>query len=318
MWFSLQAFTIHSNTPISVKHKLNNSKIYEGSLLTFSGSIDNGPRKRLSNVSDVPDSRGTMTFNLPRSMHWIFGLDHKANYCCYSLLQLNEGDAVHLSLSPQSSGNLAHLFFPVFKPQHYAHSLPDRLCSMPGFPLLFFWIDSHYRPCLFLTCLTCLCLGKLLFFGWLGLCLLLACFPSTWFFQSWIYSLHGLSKTGLIACGELLWGLLFLGINFTFCFKLSLCSIKLSIKYTSAVCVLHLGPALTFALSDFLVCSGIMKNSRGQLRSKAVALEGHSHQWFTVAVLNDEMLHAVQGLCQILLLFAGCLTPRPLSHVIDG
>lgn len=37
-----------------------------------------------------------------------------------------------------------------------------------------------------------------------------------------------------------------------------------------------------------------------------------------VALLNDEMLHAVQGLCQILLLFAGCLTLSPMSHVIDG
>lgn len=126
--------------------------------------------------------------------------------------------------------------------------------------------SSQYRPCLFLTCLTCLllccfvclfvlfCLGYL--FGWLHL--LVSWFPSTRLFQPWIYSLNGLSKMN---CLGTLTRITVFGITFICCCKLSLCSTEVPINSTS-VCVLHLGPVLTFAFCDF--CSLLWKNEKLQ------------------------------------------------------
>lgn len=38
----------------------------------FSGNVDNGPRNRLLNFDDVPDSGGTLTFQ--NSMHMLHNL----------------------------------------------------------------------------------------------------------------------------------------------------------------------------------------------------------------------------------------------------
>lgn len=152
----------------------------------------------------------------------------------YSVLQLNEGDLVHLWLFPQSSASLAHLFFPV-----------------PNIDLAFSW----HAWLVFFFAVFLFCFGY--FFGWLHL--LVSWFPSTWLFQPRICSLNGLSKTN---CPGTLRRITLFRITFICCCKLSLCSTEVPIKSTSAVCVLHLGPVLTFAFCDF--GSSLWKNEKLQ------------------------------------------------------
>lgn len=111
---------------------------------------------------------------------WCLGYLHV--FCCFSIRSAIESHprppffvqavccwvfAVTISIRTimhsvtHSHQSITHTCFPqVFNPQHCSHSRPDCLCSKDDFKALFFGLISWFRPQLFLTCFSCLCISK--------------------------------------------------------------------------------------------------------------------------------------------------------------